>query len=177
MGTIGDIDWNLIRNETEMLYSIWTSMVLDLYDIGVESDKIVGFSNSLDDALISIKKEEKMASTLKIAKLYGYITEFANKTEIEEMKKKAFETKRHIVNSYAYVETGKWDKVSEEVQNSEEKFSEILNNIDKENEQKKFNINKIYIMIQELKSSLWTEEKEIYHLKYKNLIEGLQCLM
>ncbi len=173
----GDTDWDLIRNETETLYSIWASVVLDLNDIGVESEKIIGFSNGLDDALISIKQKDKTGASLKIAKLYGYIKEFSTLSKMEDTKKKAIETKSHIVNSYAYVETGKWDKVVQEVGEAEKKFSEVLNNVDKENGQKKFNINKTYILIQELKNSLGTEDKEIFYLKYKNLLESLRSLV
>lgn len=173
----GSTDWDLVRNETEMIYSVWASIVLDLSDIGVESEKIIGFSNSLDDALISIKQKDKTGASLKLAKLYNYIKEFSNVSQMEETKKKTIETRSHIVNSYAYVETGKWDKVVGEVGEAEKKFSELVNSVDKENEQRKFGINKTYILIQELKNSLSTEDKEIFYLKYKNLLESLHSLV
>lgn len=176
-GAEGETNWELVKKETEMLYSIWASVVLDLNGLGIESEKIIGFSKSLDDALISIKQKDKTASCLKIAKLYNYIKEFMVKAEIDETKKKTVETKSHIVNSYAYVETEKWDKVIGEVGEAEKKFNEVLNNLDKENEQRKFCINKTYILIEELKNSLSTEDKEIFYLKYKNLLESLHCLV
>lgn len=160
-----------------MLYSVWASVVLDLSDIGVEAEKITGFSSGLDDALISVKQKDKTGASLKFARLYNYIKEFSNASQMEETKKKTIETKSHIVNSYAYVETGKWDKVVQEIGEAEKKFSEVLNNVDNENEQKKFGINKTYILIQELKNSLSTEDKEIFYLKYKNLLESLHGLV
>lgn len=59
---------------------------------------------------------------------------------------------------------------------AEGKFLETLNNVSKDKDQRKYNINKTYILIEELKNSLGTKEKEVFYVKYKFLIEELNTL-
>ena len=59
---------------------------------------------------------------------------------------------------------------------AEGKFLEILNNVSKDKDQRKYNINKTYILIEELKNSLSKKDKQLYYVKYKFLIEELNTL-
>lgn len=52
-------NWDWIQGETEVFYSVWATIVLDLYDMDIEGGKIVEFSNTLDKALLSIKAKDK----------------------------------------------------------------------------------------------------------------------
>lgn len=173
---VGEINWEDIKNEIEVLFSTWSSIVLDLYDIGVQSEKIIEFSNTLDKAILSAKDKNKEQTAVYLAKLYSFLPEFASNTQIDEAKKKTLETKSHIIVSYAYVQTQNWEKVQSEVINAEKKFTEVLNNISKKEEARKYNINKSYILIEELKNSVPVKEAEIYYVKYKNLLEELNTL-
>lgn len=173
----GEINWDLIQGETEVLYSVWATIVLDLNSIGTDSNKIVEFSNTLDEVLKSVQEKDKTGASENIAKLYSFLPEFLNNTEIEETKKNIIQTKSYILNAYSNMDAENLDGVKTEVQNAENTFSQIVNNINKENDQRKFNINKAYILIEELKNSLSEEKSGIFYLKYKNLIEELNTLM
>ena len=59
---------------------------------------------------------------------------------------------------------------------AEGKFLEVLNNKSKDKDQRKYNINKTYILIEELKNSLSKKDKQLYYVKYKFLIEELNTL-
>ena len=170
-------DWAWIQGETEILYSSWGTIVLDLYDKKVASEKIVGFSNTLDQALIAMKQQDEVMSAGYMAKLYNYLAEFASVSEIAELKRQVILTKNHILNAYAYVQDDIWDKVEEEVMNAENEFTKVINNITDSENQRKYNINKTYILIEELKNSLATKDKEIFYIKYKNLLEQINSLM
>lgn len=172
-----EVNWGALQGDAEVFYSIWASIVLDLYEIGVESNKIVEFSKNIDEALINIKAKDKAKSVESFAKLYNLLPEFAKKSDIEEVKKTVIETKSNIMQAYAKVEKEEWDKVTEETKNAENKFLQIINNISKKEDKRKFNINKSYILIQELKNSLSTKDKGIFYIKYKNLIEELNTLI
>lgn len=173
----GEIDWDWIQGETEILYSSWGAIVLDLYDAKIDSGKIVGFSNTLDQTLISVKQKDKAMSAGYFAKLYNFISEFANTSDIPELKKNVIMTKNHIINAYAYVQEEIWDKVQGEVVNAESDFTKVINNIENSANQKKYSINKTYILIGELKNSLATKDQEIFYIKYKNLLEQINALM
>ena len=173
----GEINWDLIQGETEVLYSVWATIVLDLNSIGTDSNKIVEFSNTLDETLKSVQEKDKVGASENIAKLYSFLPEFLKNTEIEETKKNIIQTKSYILNAYSNMDAVNLDGVRTEVQNAENTFTQIVNNINKENDQRKFNINKAYILIEEIKNSLSEEKSGIFYLKYKNLIEELNTLM
>lgn len=112
-----------------------------------------------------------------MAKLYGLLAEFANNTEVEKLKRDTIQAKKSIINAFAILDTDNWDKVQEEVTNAERKMVEIMSEISKTEDKRKFNVNKSYILIEELKNSLATHDKGIFYLKYKNLIEELNTLV
>lgn len=172
-----EVNWNWIQGETEVFYSVWATIVLDLYDVGVPGEEIMGFSNTLDQTLISIKNKDKLLSAANFARLYSFTSGFANKFEIEERVKIAVQTKSHLLNAYAYVEEEAWDKIQMEIVNAEKDFTGIVNNISESENQKKHCINKTYILLQELKNSIATKDSGIFYIKYKNLLESLNTLI
>ena len=144
---------------------------------GVSSEKIVEFSNTLDRILIKLNQEDKKAVAAGYAKLYSLLPEFIKNIEIEELKKKSIETKSHVLNAYAYVESEEWDRVQGEITSAEKKFTEAVNNISQKEDQRKYNINKSYVLLQELKNSLSLKDTGIFHMKYKILLEELNTLL
>lgn len=144
---------------------------------GVSSEKIVEFSNTLDKILITLNQEDKKAAAAGYAKLYSLLPEFVKNIEIEDLKKKTIETKSHVLNAYAYVESDEWDRVQGEITSAEKKFTEVVNDISQKEDQRKYNINKSYVLLQELKNSLTLKDTGIFHMKYKILLEELNTLL
>lgn len=171
-----EVDWESIEGEIEVLSATWTTIVLDLYQLEVSSEDIIKFSNDLDQAITQVKKQDKTLTCMYFAKLYGYLPTFLNKSNPEEIRRDALEAKTYIVNAYAYAETENWDKMKNEIEKAESIFSSLVNDAKYVNDQRGYNINKVYILIEELKNSLETKDTGIFYLKYKNAIEGLNIL-
>ena len=136
-----------------------------------------GFSNCLDQVQLAIKEKNKIKTAENFAKMYSFVSEFANASNIDETKKKCLQTKSNVINAYAYVESEIWDKVQAEIISAEKGFIEIMNNIGQKEEQKKYGINKTYILIEELKNSLSLKDKGIFYIKYKNFLGGINTLI
>lgn len=172
----GEVNWKTIEGELEVLSATWPTIVLDLHQLDINPDDIVKFSNDLDQAITHVKNKDKTLSCMYIAKLYGYLPIYLNKSNAEEIRREALEAKSYIVNAYAYAETENWDKMKTEIEKAENIFSSLVNDAKYVNDQRKYNINKVYILIEELKNSLSTKDTEIFYLKYKNTIEELNIL-
>lgn len=54
-----------------------------------------------------------------------------------------------------------------------ENFSNIMNNIENNERQNKNKITKIYVLLNELYSSIDLKDKELYYIKYRNVMEEL----
>lgn len=107
-----EIDWTGIKNEIENIYYSWNAVILDLYELNVASDDILGFSSDLDVLAKYIKNEDKTYSVLAIANLYKYLPKYAEGVSDEESYKNIFRAKSFILNSYAYVDMDYWDAVN-----------------------------------------------------------------
>ena len=172
----GEVNWKTIEGEIEVLSATWPTIVLDLYKLEVSSEDIMKFSNDLDQAITQVKNKDKALSCMYFAKLYGYLPTFLNKSNPEEIRRDALEAKTYIVNAYAYAETENWDKMRIEIEKAENIFSNLVNDAKYVNDQRQYNINKVYILIEELKNSLSTKDTGIFYLKYKNTIEEINIL-
>ncbi len=171
-----EVDWKTVEGEIEVLTAIWPTIVLDLYKINVNAEDILNFSRDLDETIANVKKQDKTLSCMYLAKLYGYLPKFLDKNGIEEIKRESLEAKTHIINAYAYAETENWEKMDTEIQKAENIFASLVNDAKYVNDQRKYNINKSYILIEELKNSIELKNKGIFYLKYKNTLEELNIL-
>lgn len=169
-----EIDWETIEGELEVLSSTWSSIIIDLNKANISSEDILNFGNDLNDAIGNVKKQDKTLSCMYLAKLYGYLPKFL--VEEDEIQKETLNAKANIINAYAYAENENWNKMYTEISKAESIFANIVNDVEYVNDTRKYNINKAYILIGELKNSISSKDTGIFYLKYKNALEGLNIL-
>lgn len=169
------IDWQLLKNDLNEMYTSWNIIVIDLYKMQISNNNILEFSSGLDNVSVYIKAQEKTNTLLELAKLYSYIPKYAEKVYATEAEKNIILTKHHILNAYALVETNDWDKISDEINSADTSFSNINNDIDYIT-QKSEVINKTYVALQELKNSLKVQNNETFYMKYSSLIQQINYL-
>ncbi len=166
-----NIDWNLLKSEIEKLYSSWTTIVLDLYKINISNDDILAFNKDLDVAIQAIKSEDKVQTLNSLSKLYSYIPKFSiafNNNKISNI----YQTKSNLLNAYVLVEQDNITELQKQLSNAEQAFLPIVNDITSQNNNQS-NINKAYILIKELQNYTNTDDKDVFYIKYKNLIQEL----
>lgn len=165
-------DWDTVKSEIEKLYYSWSTVVLDLYKLNVNNQDILNFNTDLDAATQSIKNEDKAASLTNLAKLYAYIPKYANSISKDTKTKAVYSTKANILNAYALIEQNNFNQVKTELATAEQSFMPIINNITS-NDSNQANINKAYILIKELQNINPDTDKDIFYIKYKNLMQEL----
>lgn len=167
-----DINWEEIKSEIEIINNSWPVVLTDLSSINVNDEDILGFSNTLNKCTISIKNEDKLQSLKNLAELYSYIPKYeetiGDKEEIKNIKL----TKSYLINAYSVIESEDWQAVNNYIIESEKSFNNIVDNIINM-KNKEYKINKIYVLIEEMKSSIEYKDKELLYLKYKDLMENL----
>ena len=169
-------NWKNMQSEVEMLLQAWSTIILDLYKTDSNKDDILNFSTTLDDVIVNLNKKDKTMSAMYMAKLYSYLPKFLGEKPNDKVLKTVIETKSHIINAYAYIETDNWDKVGEETNSASGVYAELMNDVDLAKDQRKYGINKSYVLLEEFKNSLGTKNKDVFYMKYKNIIEGLDWI-
>lgn len=173
--TTDTIDWAGLKNEMENMYEAWDTILLDLYQLNINSDEILGFSATLDKATTYIKNEDKANSLLAVADLYSYLPKYLETISQETAKKNISKTKSFIINAYSLVEIGDWNEIRGEVAKADEAFRLVTTDANFVSSHS-YQVNKSYVLLNELKNSLALEDKEIFYIKYRNLLEEINTL-
>lgn len=167
-----EVDWTTIKSEVEIMYSSWNSILLDLYSINITNEDILGFSQSLDNAILAVKSEDKQKSLEELATLYSYLPKYMEKISIDESIKNILQTKSNIMYAYALVEQENWTEVQNQINQADINYSKVANDV-KYIENKQEEVSRIYVLIKELKNSINLKDKDIFYIKYKNLMNTI----
>lgn len=167
-----EIDWNKIKFNIELLYSTNSTLTINLYELNLNQNDILNFNKQLDITAIAIKEQDKNKTLSELAKLYSYIPIFIKNCSDDEIQRAIINIKSDILNSYSILDTGDWDTMSKNIQSGIDKYSKLLTdaNISGNNQ---YSINKGYIIINELLNAVNIKDKEVFLIKYKNLLEEL----
>lgn len=164
------IDWKSVQNDAGKINTSIDTILLDLSETKLSNDDIVNFSNEVNNLNIAISKEDEVAFIQSCNYLYSllpiYLEKISNnKNEIDLMKLKSIAISSFVQSNYS-----DWASSKTTIALAETKYKEMMDNIDYMQEYS-YNLNKVYILIEELKNAIDLEEKELTRVKYINFIE------
>lgn len=167
-----DVDWEKVKSEIELLYSSLPTITLDLYQLNVNQEDVLGFNKEFDN-LTSVAKNEKKDETLKeLSKLYEYIPKFTEKATEDEVEKNLTQTKSNIFKAYSKLDSKDWGEISKDTKQAIDTYSRLMANTNIESS-KQYSISKAYVMINELQNAVDIKNESIFLIKYKNILEEL----
>lgn len=170
-----NINWDYIKDEAEKLQSSLSIMTLDLYEISLNNADILNFNKEYDNLLIQIKNENKENTLKQLNILYSYIPKFIRNCNTDDQYKIIINTKLNIFSAYSILDREDWHAISKNIQVANEMFSKLLTDVNFKNKNQAA-INRCYILINGLQNSVETKDKEIFLIKYRNLLEELNNL-
>ena len=171
-GLNNEIDWEYVKSNIEMIYSMWPTVIADLNVLDVKNEEILNFSNALDLLTISVKNEDKISTVNNLATLYTFLPIYRSQISKDLPNINIDYCKNCILNSYSRVEQNNWEETRKELNNAMNYYFSVMNSIDT-NIQNQNRISKTYILLNELNNSTNLQDKEIYYLKYRNVMEEL----
>lgn len=170
-----DVDWDNIKNQIELVNSFWTIIAIDLYSLNINNDDVTGFNKVLDKTILSIKAENKKETLINLAEMYSYITKYLKAISAENSIQNIYQTKENIINAYVLVEQGDWDNITTHVDNARNSFNNIMSDIEYV-DKNKYKVDKTYILINDLMTSLANKDDTMFYMKYKNVIQALNVM-
>lgn len=170
-----DVKWNEIASSLDTFYTSWNTIILDLYKLNINGEDITSFSSKLDELLLNIKNQDKVAALRSSAELYSYIPKYLNGYSNDNGFKDLANAKMHILNAYVGASIEDWTYSDSELALAEQSFTNLMKNAEFMS-QKEYNVNKTYITLKELQTSNQYRDKTIFFLKYKNLIQEIDIL-
>lgn len=170
------IDWKKVKSSVEIIYTTLYSMTLDLYQTNVNKDDIIEFNKRFDNLTIAVKNESKEDTLNELSILYNYLSKFIENCTEDQNLITSIKTKNNIFKAYSILDKEEWATISENINSASQEFTKLVTNVDSNKNGNQYNINKVYITINELQNSVLLKDKEIFLIKYKNVLEQLQNL-
>ena len=170
-----NVQWEELGAGVETFANSWNTIILDLYKMNIHSTDITDFSTNLDNLIIGIKNQDKTASLNSAANLYSYIPRYIEAFAQQSTEGNIANAKLHILNAYVAASNDNWEGVTAEMALAEQFYTTIMS----DNElvdTKEYNVNKSYVSLKELQNSVKSQDKTIFFLKYKNLMQELEIL-
>lgn len=170
-----DINWDYIKGEIENIYTSLATITIDFYQIGTTQENVIKFNQQLDKLSIAIKEENKELVLGELSNLYTNLSNITQNINGNELYKKVIKIKDNIFKAYSKLDTGNWEEIANDISNAITLYSELLTNTT-ENIEKQYEINKGYILINEMQNAVNLQDVSIFLIKYKNLLEELNSI-
>lgn len=171
-----EIDWDNIKSEIEILYSSIPTITIDLYQLDLNKDDILGFNKEFDNLTLVVEKENKEETLKELSKLYEYIPKFMQKATDNEVEKNLVETKSNIFKAYSKLDSKNWDEISNDIKLAVDNYSKLLTNTNIE-ASSQYSINKGYVMLNELQNAVNLKDESVFLIKYKNILEEMNNMI
>ena len=168
------INWKNLKLEIENLNNTWPSIIVDLYKANVDNKKLTEFSDLINTCIGNIKNENRTETLNSLAKLYEYIPVFLEKIASDNQQIELAKTKVEVIKAYVNIDFANWEELKTSLDRAISNFEPIVNNTNEA--EKEYNIRKAYVLLQEFKNAVDTNDKDLLFMKYKNLMEELIIL-
>ncbi len=169
-----EIEWSNLKSRVENLYSVWTTISSDLKEIGVNEENLKKFEQNMDNLAIAVKQEEKRATMDSAIQIYKLFIEFA-KDYGSDKDKNVLQTKYNLLICYNCADQEQWEQFQEAYTNLKMSYSNLMNKIS-EYKGKEVNIKNAGIIISEINNSISIRDKDVFFIKYKNLMQELNII-
>lgn len=167
-----EIDWADLKNTIELLYSTWTSILVDLHSAQIQNQDILDFSTLMDQTITVIKQENKEQTLVSLVQLYAYLPKYIEQYSKDSDKTNLAYTKYYILGSYALVEQDRWEDMKTAIGQAQTYYSNLMNKVN-ENRQNQTQYSKIYVLLNEMNGAINLKDKDVYYIKYKCLMENI----
>lgn len=169
------IDWEKVKTDAESLYTYSTTITLDMYQLNLNQEDILNFNKEYDNLTIACKDENKENTLTTLATMYEYIPKFARGSTDDEIYVDSLEVKSEVFKAYSILDKDDWEKIGENIKSAVNLYSKILSNASIDPD-KQYTVNKGYVMINELQNAVNVKDKDVFLIKYKNLMQELNNL-
>ena len=163
-----------IKNDVEKIYTLIYPMTIDLYQTKTNQEDIVKNNKEFDSLTKSAKEENKENYLLELAKLYDYLPKFIENCTNDQSKNVVIKTKNNIFKAYSILDKEDWNKISSNINDASQEFTKLITNVNQNESVNHYNVNKAYVIINELQNAINLKDKEVFLIKYKNLLEELE---
>lgn len=166
------LDWESIYDESEILNESWSTVVLDLSKLNIPEEQINGLGQDVANLVISISAQNEDELFTNLYSIYSRLPQIEQVYSDDTISKSKRELKRIVFLAYVYAENENYEASKNEIQNASNRYNELMNDTNYI-KNSSYNLNKILVEIEELKSAINLENIALIRIRFVNFIEEL----
>lgn len=165
-------DWERLLSDTRKIEDILAVTLVDLASLNIEASEISKLTNGIDNMIVAIDKEDQSSYMIELNNVYALIPTYMEK--YSSGKESAFKKrlKYYSISAYVAYSDKNLEMAKSQINELDRIYSEKMQNVEyvQENE---YNMNKIYILIQEFKKAIEADSSELVKSKYLLIINEI----
>ena len=166
----GSLQWKDISKEVEEISISIDTIIQDLSELDVSNEDILALRNEVNSLIISTGNKDEYNLLQKASNLYSLLPNYMEKYSEDKNKIDIMKLKGLVLTSYIQANSLEWDLSKDTIILAEAKYNEMMNNIDYMKEYSN-SLNKVYVLLEELKNAIELQEIELTKVKFINFIE------
>lgn len=166
----GSLQWKDISKEVEEISISIDTIIQDLSELDVSNEDILALRNEVNSLIISAGNKDEYNLLQKASNLYSLLPNYMEKYSEDKNKIDIMKLKGLVLTSYIQANSLEWDLSKDTIILAEAKYNEMMNNIDYMKEYSN-SLNKVYVLLEELKNAIELQEIELTKVKFINFIE------
>lgn len=164
--------WNYVKGDIQSINNAWNTLILDLTEVKVSNEDIIGFSNDLNDLLISVSKESEVTMLEKLNDMYAKVIIFKQSYSDEKNKIQKNKIKNEVLSIYSLVNKDDYEAAKTRIATTIDTYKGMMNDISYA-EENAYNLNKIYVLLEEFGNAIQTENYDLVRMKYIVTVENI----
>ena len=171
-GVLEEINWDLIEENVIDLNGVLDTIILDMAEVEISNEDIIVFKDGVNRLSIATSNRNINAVLEEYNILYSILPKYAQNAFKNKNDVKRLELKSQIVSSFVYANLFDWESASTRINLADAKYKEMMDDVDYMKEYS-YNLNKIFILLSEIKNAISLQELELVKIKYVNFIEKI----
>lgn len=168
-----NINWDELRLDINTLYTSWNGIIVDFSSLNIDNHYLTDFGKKIDEIMITVQNKDVHKAKSNLSDLYGFLVQYTNCYQSNIILKNNIITKYYLIKAYTLLDTNNWTLINENINNATTNFYQNINMIDI-SENQKFNFNKTYVAINELKNTINSKNKDLFFIKYKIAMDEIE---
>lgn len=165
-----ELNWEQMNEEIEKVYSSWSVFAIDLNKLNVDNQAIIAFGENVNNVKLAIENKQENMLLESLTNLYSYIPRYMSSYSEDSFEIAKKNIKYYIISGSVFARSERWNECLGQIEKAESEYLKLMNNVNYVNKNS-HNVNKIYILLEELKNSISYKNQNVFLLKYKTLIQ------
>lgn len=165
-------NWENLLADTRKIEDVLAVTLVDLASLNIQADEISKLTNGVDNMIIAADKKDERAYIIELNNVYALIPTYMEKYAAGQDVAFKKRLKYYAISSYVAYSDNNLEMAKTQVSELDRVYSEKMQQLDyvQNNE---YNMNKIYILIQELKKAIEADSSELVKSKYLLVIDEI----